>query len=154
MLNKQELEQTLSDFKIDIKLIKISVPEEVNLILNLTRKDLFNRSSEELAVDAIQLAQYSASIHNEKNKCEAVKVWAEANLKSIIGRELENYTGYGYQEKSVKISRNDEQAHAFFKLIATMESKIASIAEIDKKIDFIVSSIKNLCFVKKGTNYA
>jgi len=105
-----------------------------------------------LAIDCIRLSQYGLYIKTEANRLKANISWCDANINSIVGRELPNTNGYGIAEKSLIIKRNDSIAKELESIKTLCEVQLRTIEDIDKKIEFMASSIKNLCFEKRGTN--
>jgi hypothetical protein len=103
-----------------------------------------------LAIDAIRLAQYGLYIKTEANRLRANISWCDANINSIIGRELPNTEGYGLAEKSLVIKRNDIHAKELDSVKSFCEVQLKSIEDIDRKIEFMSSCLKNLAFEKRG----
>ena len=106
VVSKSKIEEKIKELQ-DLHPIKINCPEEIDEILNLNRYQLKTTATDDLYINAIKLAQYSLYIKRDINKAKAVLSWCEANINSIIGRELNNTNGYGLGEKSLIIKRSD-----------------------------------------------
>ena len=114
-------------------------------------REYFKASSkEDLCFDAIKLSQFSLFIKNEANRLKANIAWSEANINSILGRELSNTQGYGFIEKSLIIKRNDATARELDSITTTCDVQLKSIEDTDKKIEFMASCIKNLAFDRRS----
>lgn len=152
LVSKDELKSKLDEFKANIKFPELSPPEEIQELLLLSREDFKKRGIDTLAIDSIRLSQYCLFLQIQKNKLKTGIDWCDLNLNSILGRDLPNAKGYGFQEKSLVIFKNDNTAKELIMLKNEWESKLTSIQDIDKKIEFMINSIKNLYFVKRETN--
>ena len=117
-----------------------------------SRYKMRSASREDLAIDSIRLSQYGLYIKTESNRLKSNIAWCDANINSIIGRELPNTDGYGIAEKSLIIKRNDPVAKELESIKSLCEVQLRTIEDVDKKIEFMASSIKNLCFEKRGNN--
>jgi hypothetical protein len=147
---KKEIQQKMAEFRDKFKLSSIMVPPEVDKLLSLSREYLKSAPRDELAIDAIRLAQYGLYIKTEANRLRANISWCDANINSIIGRELPNTEGYGLAEKSLIIKRNDIHAKELDSVKSFCEVQLKSIEDIDRKIEFMSSCLKNLAFEKRG----
>ena len=148
MISKEEIQQEIEKFKKEINLPEIRIPEEISVILNFSRQELKIRNKEDLAIDIIRLAQYSIYLKLQLNRYRAVTNWCDANINSIVGRELQNTNGYGYIEKSTIIKRNDKDANNLVNIKVFAETKIHTLEDVDRKLEFMAQSMKGLIFQK------
>jgi len=143
------IKQDLAIFKNKINFPDIKVPDDIQNIINCTRQQLKTLDKEELCIYQIKLSQYSLYIKIQMNQLKANVDWCEANINSIIGREIKNCEGlYGFKEKEVYLKRNDQHAKALEEERLSNKAKITIIEDLDKKIEFLSNSMKNLLFVK------
>jgi len=147
---KAEIQEKMSEFKTGLKLINLSIPSEVETLLSASRDYLKNMSSEELCIDSIRLAQYSLYLKSEINRLKSNITWCNANINSILGRELENTNGYGFTEKSLIIIRSDPVARDLEGIKSLCETQFVAIEDLDRKVDFLSSCVKNLAFERRG----
>lgn len=131
--------------------LNFTVPEEIDNIINLNRSQLKAMSGEELSINTIRLAQYALFIKTEINKIKSSEDWCQANIDSIIGRELSNTTGYGLAEKSLIIKRNDPVAKELEQTRLTFSTRLLMLEDIDRKIEFLANSLKSLAIEKRGS---
>lgn len=152
LMDRSEIQKKMAEFRDRFKFAAVMVPPEVDRLLGMTRDYLKSANREDLAIDCIRLSQYGLYIKTEANRLKANISWCDANINSIVGRELPNTNGYGIAEKSLIIKRNDSIAKELESIKTLCEVQLRTIEDIDKKIEFMASSIKNLCFEKRGTN--
>ena len=129
--------------------LNFTVPEEIDTIINLSRQQLKSIGGEELSINCIRLAQYTLFIKTEINKMKSARDWCEANIDSIIGREISNTNGYGLGEKSLIIKRNDPVAKELESAKIQFASKVTMLEDIDRKIEFLANSMKSLAIEKR-----
>jgi|694.fasta_scaffold38267_4 hypothetical protein len=129
--------------------LNFTVPEEIDTIINLSRQQLKSIGGEELSINCIRLAQYALFIKTEINKMKSARDWCEANIDSIIGREISNTNGYGLGEKSLIIKRNDPVAKELESAKIQFASKVTMLEDIDRKIEFLANSMKSLAIEKR-----
>lgn len=149
-LNKQDIQEKMAGFREKFKLSSIVAPPEIEKILTASREYFKASSKEDLCYDAIKLSQFSLFIRNEANRLRANIAWCDANINSILGRELSNTQGYGFIEKSLIIKRNDITARELDGIKTTCDVQLKSIEDTDKKIEFMASCIKNLVFDRRN----
>lgn len=147
---KQKIQRKMAEFRDKFKLSSVIVPPEIDKLLSLSREYLKSAARDELSIDAIRLSQYGLYIKTEANRLRANISWCDANINSIIGRELKNTEGYGLAEKSLVIKRNDIHAKELESVRSLCEVQLKSIEDIDRKIEFMASCLKNLAFEKRG----
>lgn len=147
---KAEIQERMAEFKSGLKLVNLSAPSEIESILSSSRDYLKNTCSEDLCVDSIRLAQYSLYLKSEINRLKSNISWCDANINSIIGRELQNTHGYGVKEKSLIIIRNDPVANDLGGIKSLCEVQLISVEDLDRKVDFLSSCIKNLAFERRS----
>jgi hypothetical protein len=147
-MDKAEIRQKMEGFRDALKISSLQIPSEVETLLSMSRDYMKNSSKEEVAIDAIRLAQYGLYIKSEINRLKSNISWCNANINSILGRELPNTNGYGLAEKSLIIKRNDPVAKELEKTKTLCETQLSSIEDLDRKIDFLSSCVKNLGFGK------
>lgn len=149
MIKKDEFEQGLDQFQSVLNLPVSPPSEEVQTLLSCSRGELKRRSREDLAIDAVLLAQYSLYIKRQYNELSARVLWCDTNIKSIVGREINNLENlYGWQEKYAHIARNDPHAKQLVDMKLTLESRKQVLEELDKKLDFVSQCIRNLTYCK------
>jgi hypothetical protein len=133
-------------------ILNIKEPDEIVKILNLNHSELKAQTSEDLLINAIKLSQYSIYIKSKINKLKSIINWCDANISSIIGRELPNTSGYGLSEKSLVIKRNDPVAKELESVKVNLNITANQIEDIDRKIEFMANSIKALAADRRYNN--
>ena len=147
---KTKIIDKIHDMQGSVKL-NFTVPEEIDNIINLNRSQLKALASEELSINCIRLAQYALFIKTEINKIRSAEEWCQANIDSILGREVSNTNGYGLAEKSLIIKRNDPVAKELEQARLQFSTKLRMLEDIDRKIEFLANSHKSLSIEKRGS---
>jgi hypothetical protein len=147
---KAEIQQKMSEFRGELKISALKIPSEIEEILSASREKLKNSPREDLCIDAIRLSQYGLYLKSESNRLKSNMSWCNANINSIVGRETLNTEGYGLKEKSLVIIRNDPVARDLEGIRSLCEVQILAIDDLDRKVDFMSSCIKNLAFERRG----
>ena len=149
---KSEIQQKMAEFRGGLKISSLKIPSEIEGILSASRDKLKNSPREDLCIDAIRLSQYTIYLKSELNRLKSNMSWCNANINSIIGRETLNTEGYGLKEKSLVITRNDPVAKELEGIRTLCETQILAIDDLDRKVDFMASCIKNLAFERRGVS--
>ena len=144
-----EVASKLQEFYKEVTFPSITAPKEIQELLNVSREDIRNKDKEELSIDAVVLSQYAMYITIQMNKLRAKLSWCDFQIDSIIGRELSNTSGYGFQEKSLIIKRNDEVARSVEQVRSLLLIKLATLKDLDEKIKDISKAILSLQYVKE-----
>jgi len=147
---RNKIVEKINEMQGSVKL-NFTVPEEIDNIINLSRGELKSMVGEELSINCIRLAQYALFVKTEINKMKSARDWCEANIESIVGRELSNTNGYGLGEKSLIIKRNDPIAKELEGVRLQFSSKLTMLEDIDRKIEFLANSMKSLAIEKRGS---
>ena len=148
--SKTEIQEKMAEFKQGLKLVNLKIPSEIEAILSASREYLKTSSREELCVDSVRLAQYSLYLKSELNRLKSNVSWCNANINSIVGREIPNTHGYGVKEKSLVIVRSDPVARDLEGIKTLCETQMVSLEDLDRKIDFMSSCMKNLAFERRN----
>jgi len=149
-VDKKEIQEKMAEFRSKVKLLNLKIPDEIETILSLDRSYLSSAPRENLCVDSVRLSQYALYIKSESNRLKANISWCQANIDSIIGREINNTEGYGIKEKSLIIVRNDPVARELESIKSVCETQLNSIDDIDRKIEFMANTLKNLSFERRS----
>jgi hypothetical protein len=148
MIDKETMAKEMAEFRKKINFVDLKAPEEIELLLSMTRDEMKLKSKQELSIDSARIAQYALYMSIQSNRLKSNLAWCNSNLDSIIGRELNNVQGYGLKEKSLIIIRNDPVATEVFRLKTLYETQYASIEDLDRKIEYYSTTLKNLTFSK------
>lgn len=148
MISKDDMMKQMEEFKTKIKMVNMKPPEEIELLLSMTRDEMKIKDKQELSIDAARIAQYALFLAMQSNRLKSNIGWCNANLDSIIGRELNNVTGYGLKEKTLVITRSDPIAQEMTNIKTLCETQLATILDLDRKIEYYSTTIKNLTFTK------
>jgi hypothetical protein len=107
-----------------------------------------NKDKEELSIDTARISQYALHLKIQTNKLEAILSWCDSNINSILGKELPNFQGW-YQEKMLIVKASNQHIKELEVIRTSTQAQLNSIKDLDKKIEFYASTIKNLLFIKE-----
>ncbi len=138
----------MKKFRENIVFPDIKAPEEIVLLLSMTREEMKNKDKEELSIDTARISQYALHLKIQTNKLEAILSWCDSNINSILGKELPNFQGW-YQEKMLIVKASNQHIKELEVIRTSTQAQLNSIKDLDKKIEFYASTIKNLLFIKE-----
>lgn len=147
--SNNKIQDEVKNFKDALLISSLKIPEQIEELLNMSRADMLAKDKQTLLIDAAILARYAMNLRSEVGKLRARISWCQANIDSIIGREIPNVTGYGYNEKAKQIIRNDTTARKLDQSRMLYQSQLDSIEELDRKVEFFANCIKNIAFIKE-----
>ena len=110
---------------------------ELEDYLTMDRKAIETMSGEECGVIAYRLGQFSYHIQKSQNRENARVVWAENEIKLSIANDLNNYKGYGYQEKSTQAIKGSIHASKVNQILVFAQQRSA-------RLNFVATGLKNL----------
>lgn len=153
MINRfdaNEVRENLDIFKGEISLPKLESPDKIESILQDLSNHMALKRLDPIALNeyAVLLGIYSTYLTMEMNRYITQRNWCDANLQHIIGRELDNVEGYGYQEKSHKIVSLHPEASKLDEKKLLIQTKIDYISGIAQKLQFMCDMLKNLAYSK------
>src|SRR4029079_19202706 len=117
MTTKEALEQRdaiLDEYEKGVGLPTYHAPgdeTELQFYLSLDRKALENMDTQECGVIEYRLALFAFHMQRAQNRETDRVTWAKNELRMTIASELNNYKGYGYEEKSSQAIKGNDHAH-------------------------------------------
>lgn len=100
-----------------------------------------------LAEYSVILAQYSFYLASEVNRLEAKAKWCESNIQNIVGKNINNISGY-FNEKQSYIRSNDEHAMRLDEIRQQSQTEYECFKFLSEKIKFLSGSLDNLVRAK------
>lgn len=94
------------------------------------------------------LACYVFYLNKIENELKYKISWFESNINHIIGKQLDNYDGYGFQEKSSKIKSNESQAKEYDTSRHRYQTQLEYLSNLTFSLRLIIESLKNLSMSK------
>lgn len=146
----KEIRAEIDKFKGSVWLPKLEAPENIESVLKelASYQTLRGLDPVKLNEYAVTIAVYSTYLTMEFNRYVTERNWCESNIEHIIGRELENVEGYGYQEKSHKIRSLHPEAIKLDEKKLLAQTKIDYISNVSQKLQFLCEMLKNLAYSK------
>lgn len=131
--------------KTEMKLPTIKPSNDIQSIIdNITNGKMNGISAYDLYGYASKLSVYSLYIKGEINSLKSKLDWLEGNIKNIVGKNIRNVEGYGYNEKESFIRANDEIASELDAQSLATKAKINILWGIDEKIHYLSNIIQNV----------
>lgn len=132
ILDEYEKSIGLGSYKNDI------LPEtELNEYLSMNRDILEKLSPEDCAQISYRLGQFAFHVQRTINREIARYNWADESIKEVIADEINNYKGYGYNEKSLQAIKHNEKA-------ASLNNIKKYAKQRSDRLSYIANSLKNL----------
>lgn len=145
-----EFADRIETFKADIFFPDFTPPENIKeVIQNISKADVLKTlGPEDLNQHAVLLASYSLFLTQEENRLNSYINWCEANIKFIVGRELENAFGSYYQEKELWIRAHNVNAADLSTAKLSAQVKLDSIKYIAQKVQYLSERLEGLSYAK------
>lgn len=101
-----------------------------------------------LAEYATVLSSYVYYLNRVENELKYKITWLESNINHIVGSQLDNYSGYGYQEKSSKIKASEAAAISYESDRHRNQTKLEYLNNLTFSLRLIIDNLKNLAMTK------
>lgn len=106
-------------------------------------------------LDPVRLSEYAAVLScyvlflNKKENDLKYKIsWYESNINHIVGSQLDNYQGYGFQEKSSKIKAHEPVAKEYEQYRHRLQTQLEYLNNLNFSLRLTIDNIKNLALIK------
>lgn len=151
MVDEQDLSIEVEKFKSEIRFPNFQPSQNIQEIITVCsdKSLLTNMSHIQLQEMAIILAGYSLYLSVQENRINSYINWCEANIKGIVGRELQNSSAFSFQEKDLSIRMNNDHASKLESIKRDNEVKLGIIKNIGYKISFLSERLENLAREKR-----
>lgn len=121
-------------------------PEELEQYLTMNRNEIEALDGTTCSIIAVRLIQYAIHIQQAQNKEIARVNWAKNEIKLTIASELNNYKGYGYEEKSAQAIKGNSHALKLNEILMYAQQRA-------DRFSFTSTGLKNLADVFKSISY-
>lgn len=145
-LDMEDMGDRIQSFKTDIRFPLIDPPDNITEIITKVSNGttLKALSGIELQEYAIILSSYALYLSMQENQIEAKFNWAENNIKFIVGKNLQEVEGYGFNEKDSYIRANEPTAVTLHDKKLEFQAKKESIKFIAMKIHNLADHLRSL----------
>lgn len=143
--DQKQMSADIQLMKTEMKIPIIKPSDDVQGIMNTIMNnkldgvgihDLYNYSA--------KIAVYALYIKGEINSLRAKQDWLESNIKNIVGKNIRNVEGYGYNEKECYIRANDELASQLDEQLINNKAKLNVLYGTDEKLQYIANILQNI----------
>lgn len=143
-----EINALLDEYQKSIYIPRQTVDSKIEEYLNLTREQIRKLSPEDCGEIAYVVSRFASYIQEKVNRQTAVMGWAEANIKIIIADKIDQYTGYGYEEKKNKAIKDNEVARELEKVRTHAKLRSDELFMQAQRIEFMAKLLNDMKFIK------
>lgn len=126
--------------------------EELQAYLNMDRKSIEALSGEDCAIIAVRLNQFSFHMQRAQNRELARVSWAKNEIRITIANELNNYKGYGYEEKSSQAIKQNDHANKLNQIMVFAQQRAERLNFLSNGMRNIADMLKSVQYNKRQTN--
>jgi len=151
----KEFEALLNEYTQKIGTYGIVYPQDVTIILQLTKDHLRGMSPEDLGEDAFILSQYGLYLQKEKNRHSIRVDWANGELDLLIAREAGNYGMDGgksfikYELLRSRIVIADSAAQALYQIVKHARARVTEIDQMSYQMNIMSKALIELQQTKR-----
>lgn len=120
---------------VDVKVFQYE--EEVHKYLEMSRDQIEALDANQCAGIAYTLEQFALHVQRAQNREIARVNWAKACVKETVANELNDYKGYGLEEKLLQAVKGNDVANTYDKIARYAQQRV-------DRLQFIAASLKNL----------
>jgi hypothetical protein len=124
---------------------------EINKIMELSRTELEALSTEDCEYGSYLVSQYSMFVQRHINRLNAIKIWAENELKQIVASAFDTHTG-PWEMREPKIVNENSAAKKLKDMSIFAEQQLARLDNIPRRLDALSSRLDGLKFSKIREN--
>lgn len=110
---------------------------ELSEYLHMNRDVLEKLTPAQCGEISYRLSQFAFHIQRSINRENARINWAEETIKEVISGEINNYSGYGYLEKSSQAIAHNTKANSLNRIKKYAKQR-------SDRLSFLANSVKNL----------
>lgn len=120
------------------KYIPNNLPEdELQNYISMQRNEIEKLTKDDCAEIMVRLVQFSFHIQRSLNREISRYNWADDYIKEVIADELNNYKGYGYNEKSIQAIKHNDKASSLNNIRRYAKQRV-------DRLSYLANCIKNL----------
>jgi len=145
----EQRDQILDDYEkgIGLPIYNNPVPtEELEKYLSMNRDIIERLSADECAIIAIRLLQFGVHIQRAQNREISRVSWAKNELKMTIANEVNNYEGYGYEQKSAQAIKGNSHASKVNQIAIYAQQRV-------DRLNFVSNGLKNLADMLRSIQF-
>lgn len=141
----KEAEDILDEFENIHHLSRVTIPNEIEKILNISYEQLEKLQHIQCAEYAYQLAQYSYYIQRVYNKESARLKWFNNQLQNLTADKLNNYDQYTKYEVKIRlIAKENAVVMRLIQLMNQSEQKMERMSFLGTSISRMSDTMNNL----------
>lgn len=126
--------------------------DEMETYLQMNRDVLEKLSAEECRLISVRLAQFSFHLKRAFNREKSRIKWVTRELKNTIAMELNNYKGYGYDEKASQAIKMNSHASKLSKIQTYAESRADRLEGLSDNLKTLAGFLRSVQYSKYGNN--
>lgn len=144
----EETNEMLDDYERSLGIPRMTIGSKIEDYLNLTREEIKKLSPEDCGEIAYIVARYAYYLQDKHNRQIANMNRAEANIKIIIADKIDQYTGYGYEEKKNKAIKDNELAMKLEYVRVNAKLRSDYLFMQAQRVEFMAKLLNDMKFIK------
>lgn len=151
---KSELEIALDNYENEMHFGAVHPHNDIEDYLTMSRADISALTADDAGEIGFMLAQYSFYIQKTVNRHQAMMNWAEANIKTIVARTIDQYNApYStFEEKKMKAIAGNDAAMVFQQFIVEAKKRIDTLSYLSQKIESMSRAMLEIQQTKRKSN--
>jgi len=136
------------------KYISNNLPEdELQNYISMQRNEIEKLTKDDCGEIIVRLTQFAFHIQRSLNREISRYNWADDYIKEVIADELNNYKGYGYNEKSAQAIKHNDKASSLNSIRRYAKQRVDRLSYIANCIKNLSDAIQNIQInkVKNGS---
>lgn len=111
-------------------------PAEIQRYLSMSRDELESLSEEDCTYGSTQISQYLIFVQRHINRLKSIRSWACNELKKIVAKEFDNFSG-PWEMREYKVVSENDVAEKLKNMEVFAEQQIL-------RMDYLPQALKNL----------
>lgn len=127
--------------------------EELQKYISMQRNEIEKLTKDDCAEIIVRLTQFAFHVQRSLNREISRFNWADDYIKEIIADELNNYKGYGYNEKSIQAIKHNDKASSLNNIRRYAKQRVDRLSYLANCIKNLSEAIQNIQInkVKNGS---
>ena len=136
------------------KYIPNNLPEdELQNYISMQRNEIEKLTKDDCAEIIVRLTQFAFHVQRSLNREISRYNWADDYIKEVIADEINNYKGYGYNEKSIQAIKHNDKASSLSSIRRYAKQRVDRLSYLSNCIKNLSDAIQNIQInkVKNGS---
>lgn len=142
----KQFQKKLDEYEreVGLPLIQLGNTNEVEKILQVTRRDLQKLGPQEREEYAFILRQFSFHLQRKTNVEQSVVLTCDETIKRRYAPLIAKSRGYSYEERVLSVLHDDEIFQVVSQIRAYAKARLERLAFLSPKIDGLANTLSNM----------